>query len=60
VRISSKRNPHPPKDDSDIPFQHAALEGSARYLISGDPHLLDLNGKYPFSIVTPAQFLKNT
>jgi putative PIN family toxin of toxin-antitoxin system len=59
VRISARRIPHPPKDDSDIPFLHAALDGNARYLVSGDPHLLSLNGKYPFPIVTPAQFLKN-
>jgi predicted nucleic acid-binding protein len=37
----------------DVPFLQAAT-GGARYIISGDPHLLELNGKYPFPIVSLA------
>jgi predicted nucleic acid-binding protein len=58
VRTSSKKIPHPPKDDSDLPFQQAAADGGVRYIITGDPHLLELNGGYPFPIVSPAWFLK--
>jgi predicted nucleic acid-binding protein len=60
VRTSLKKIPYPPKDNDDIPFLQAATDGGARYLVSGDPHLLELNGKYPFPIVSPAVFLKNT
>jgi putative PIN family toxin of toxin-antitoxin system len=68
VRTSSKKIPHTPKDPDDIPFLQAATdggaspsskEGAAQYLVSGDHHLLELNGKYPFPIVSPANFLKN-
>jgi uncharacterized protein len=59
IRMSSKKIPHPPRDPGDISFLQAAMECGARYLVSGDPHLLVLNGKYPFSIVTPSNFLKN-
>jgi predicted nucleic acid-binding protein len=41
----------------DVPFLQAATEGGVQYLITGDPHLLELNGKYPFPIVSPAGFL---
>ena len=58
VRISSKKIPHPPRDNSDIPFLQAATDGGVRYIVSGDPHLLELNGKYPFPIISPASFLK--
>ncbi|MDD5674065.1 MAG: putative toxin-antitoxin system toxin component, PIN family [Chitinivibrionales bacterium] len=58
VPTSSKKIPHPPKDESDSPFLQAAVDGGVRYLISGDIHLLELSGKYPFAIVTPADFLK--
>jgi putative PIN family toxin of toxin-antitoxin system len=65
VRTSLKKIPYPPKDNDDIPFLQAAAdagaspsskEGGVQYLISGDPHLLELNGKYPFPIVSPADF----
>ena len=59
VLVSLKKIPHQPKDNSDLPFLQAAIDGGVRYLISGDPHLLELNGKYPFPIVSPANFLKN-
>ena len=59
VRTSSKKIPHMPKDLSDVPFLQAATDGDARYLISGDPHLLELNGNYPFPIVSPASFMKD-
>ena len=54
----SKKVAYPPDDLNDVPFLHAAIDGAAKVLISGDPHLLDLNGKYPFPIVSPAEFLK--
>ena len=58
VRTSSRKIPHPPKDDSDVPFLQAAADGGAQCIITGDPHLLNLNGKYPYPIVSPAEFLK--
>jgi putative PIN family toxin of toxin-antitoxin system len=67
VRTSKNKIPHPPKDPDDVPFLQAATDGGAspsskegavQYLVSGDPHLLELNGKYPFPIVSPASFLK--
>jgi predicted nucleic acid-binding protein len=48
----------PPKDDSDVPFLQAAAEGGVQYIITGDPHLLALDGRYPYLIVSPAEFLK--
>jgi hypothetical protein len=59
VRTSSKKIPHMPKDINDVPFLQAATDGGARYLITGDPHLLELNGKYHFPIVSPASFMKD-
>jgi predicted nucleic acid-binding protein len=55
---TSKKVPYPPDDLDDVPFLHAALDGTAKVLVSGDSHLLDLNGKYHFPIVSPAEFLK--
>jgi putative PIN family toxin of toxin-antitoxin system len=57
VKPESKDIPHIPKDPDDIHFLQAAIDGDADYLISGDAHLLNLNGKYRFSIITPAEFL---
>ena len=46
-----------PSDKSDILFLRAALAGEAEVLVSGDPHLTALNGKYPFPILAPGAFL---
>jgi uncharacterized protein len=46
-----------PTDATDIPFIQAALSGQASYLVTGDKHLLVLNGRYPFRIVPPGVFL---
>jgi putative toxin-antitoxin system toxin component, PIN family len=54
----SKKVSYPPDDLNDVPFLHAALDGAAKVLVSGDSHLIDLNGKYLFPIVSPAEFLK--
>lgn len=47
-----------PSDPDDIPFLLAAAGGSADCLVSGDRHLLELNGKHLFPILRPADFLK--
>lgn len=57
IRSSSKAIPYLPGDPDDIPFLHVACDGKSQFLVSGDAHLLELNGKYPFPIVTPADFL---
>jgi putative PIN family toxin of toxin-antitoxin system len=58
VRTSSKKIPHPPRDSADVPFLQAASDGGVQCIISGDPHLLEFNGKYPFPIISPVDFLK--
>jgi uncharacterized protein len=60
VRTSSRKISHPPKDAGDIPFLQAAADGGVQYLVTGDPHLLELDGRYPYPIVSPAEFLKKT
>lgn len=46
-----------PADPDDIPFLLCAHNGQATHLISYDPHLLDLNGLYPFKICKTLDFL---
>ena len=59
IPTTLKKVPFPPDDPDDVPFLYAAIDGNAKFLISGDIHLLlDLQGKYPFSIVSPAEFLR--
>ena len=48
---------YPSEDKSDDLFLRAALGGKVEVLISGDPHLTSLNGKYPFPILSPKAFL---
>ncbi len=48
---------HPSRDPDDEVFLRAALGSRALNLISGDPHLLELQGHYPFRILTPRAFL---
>lgn len=48
---------HPPSDKSDELFLRAALAGKAEALLSGDIHLTSLNGKYPFPILSPGEFM---
>jgi len=48
---------HPSSDPDDDPFLRAALSAKAGALVSGDPHLTGLNGKYPFPILAPGSFL---
>jgi putative PIN family toxin of toxin-antitoxin system len=50
--------PFLPDDKHDIPFLDAAVAGDAAMLISGDAHLLALDGKYSFSILPPGLFLE--
>lgn len=47
----------PCRDPKDDLLLRAALGGSAEALVSGDQDLLILNGKYPFPILDPGQFL---
>ncbi|HVZ80910.1 MAG TPA: putative toxin-antitoxin system toxin component, PIN family [bacterium] len=48
---------HPPSDRFDEPFLRAALAAHAKCLVSGDPHLTALNGRYPFPILSPSDLL---
>ncbi|HEV7349404.1 putative toxin-antitoxin system toxin component, PIN family [Telluribacter sp.] len=44
-----------PKDDK---FLNLSRSASARYLITGDPDLLEMNTYYGIQILPPAEFLK--
>jgi len=46
------------KDPEDNKFLEAAVAGSARYIVSGDKHLLDLKEFRGIKIERPAEFLK--
>jgi putative PIN family toxin of toxin-antitoxin system len=48
---------HIPADKNDELFLRAALGGKASALVSGDIHLRALNGRYPFPILPPGDFL---
>ncbi|MBM3130417.1 MAG: putative toxin-antitoxin system toxin component, PIN family [Chloroflexi bacterium] len=47
--------PHDPPDNTVLA---CAVEGGAKYLVSGNKHLLDLKQHRRVKIVTPAQFLE--
>lgn len=49
--------PHLPSDKSDELFLRVALNGKAEALVSGDVHLTVLNGRYPFPILPPGEFI---
>lgn len=46
------------RDPDDDRFLECALAGEARYLVSGDDHLLELGSFQGIEIVTPAEFLQ--
>ena len=48
---------HRPQDKSDEIFLRAAIAGKAAALVSGDTHLIQLEGKYSFRILSPGLFL---
>jgi putative PIN family toxin of toxin-antitoxin system len=45
-------------DPDDDKFFAAALEGGAEYIVSGDPHLLEIKEYQSIKILAPAKFLK--
>ena len=45
-------------DPDDNKFIECAVEADAEYIISGDPHLLDMNAFNGIRIVSPAVFLE--
>ncbi|HEY7678446.1 MAG TPA: putative toxin-antitoxin system toxin component, PIN family [Candidatus Methylomirabilis sp.] len=45
------------RDPSEDKFLAAAVEGKARYLVSGDPDLITLRAYRGITVVTPRQFL---
>ena len=45
-------------DADDVIFIELAVEAGADYIISGDPHLLDLKEYKKIKIVKPAEFLR--
>jgi putative PIN family toxin of toxin-antitoxin system len=57
VEVSRARLAHPPSDKDDEVFLRVALSARADALVSGDPHLTILDGKYHFPILPPATFL---
>ena len=46
-------------DADDVIFIELAVEAGADYIISGDPHLLDLKEYKKIKIVKPAEFLNS-
>jgi putative PIN family toxin of toxin-antitoxin system len=46
------------RDPGDLPFLKLAVAGKAHFLVSGDQDLLTITGKWPFRVVSPADFLK--
>jgi putative PIN family toxin of toxin-antitoxin system len=46
------------RDSDDNVFLACALEGHADYLVSGDPHLLEIKYYHGVQIVTPRQFVE--
>ena len=48
---------HRPSGKSDELFLRVALAGKAGALVSGDVHLTVLNGRYPFPILPPGEFI---
>ena len=46
------------KDPQDDKFLRCALEANARYLISGDKHLLALKSYQKIKILSPTEFIK--
>jgi putative PIN family toxin of toxin-antitoxin system len=45
------------RDPRDRPFLELAAAGRAEYLVTGDKDLLDLSGRFSYSIVTADRFL---
>lgn len=52
------KSPELPKDKDDVMFIECALTAKAEYIISGDPHLLQLRKVRKIDILTPADFLQ--
>jgi putative PIN family toxin of toxin-antitoxin system len=46
------------EDESDNMFLEAAVSADAEYLVSGDPHLLDIGSYEGVEILTPDEFLE--
>ena len=59
VMVYSKEKYDLVRDDSDNKFIEAAVEGRARYIISGDKDLLSISRVNNIAIVSPSEFLKN-
>lgn len=57
VNVTSKRRVIQEDPDDDI-FLNTALDGKADYIVSGDPHLLDLSKYKGIKIVTVDDMLK--
>ncbi|MEZ5331110.1 MAG: putative toxin-antitoxin system toxin component, PIN family [Thermoanaerobaculia bacterium] len=56
VDVSERAKGLPPcRDPNDRAFLELAMAGGAELLITGDLHLLELDGDVPFSIVRPAE-----
>lgn len=61
IRKSGAYNLRPnelPEDEDDIMFLECALAAGADYIVSGDPHLLQLKRIRDIHILSPAQFLE--
>jgi uncharacterized protein len=58
VFIQSFHVPWYPEDPDDICFLLCAVNGQATHLVSHDKHLLNLDGRYEFSICKTVPFLE--
>jgi len=58
ARVMPSANPPITEDREDDKFLAAALAGDAAYVITNDPHLLDVNGHGGLCIVKPSTFLE--
>jgi predicted nucleic acid-binding protein len=58
IEIKYYHLPHYPEDSKDISFILCAENGKATHLVSYDPHLLNLEGKFSFKILKTIPFLQ--
>ena len=56
--INTKKRFRLSADPDDDKFIECAVAGSARYIVSGDSHLLDICSVLDIPIITPSEFLK--
>jgi putative PIN family toxin of toxin-antitoxin system len=58
LEVRPSENPPVTEDREDDKFVAAALAGSAEYIISNDPHLLEVDGYCGLRVIRPAAFIR--